>query len=82
MRENGGQIKIESIKPGGPAFKQGELQAGDIILKVAQGDGEPVDLFGMRVADAVKLIRGKKSTEVRLTVKKTGWFSKNSLHNS
>ncbi len=70
LREEGGYIKIESIKPGGPAFKQGELEAGDIILKVAQADGDPVDLFGMRVSDAVKLIRGKKGTEVRLTVKK------------
>lgn len=63
-------VKVESIVPGGPAYKQGELKAGDLILKVAQGSAEPVDVVDMRLDDAVRLIRGKKGTEVRLTVKK------------
>jgi carboxyl-terminal processing protease len=46
------------------------LKAGDMILKVAQGNEEPVDIVGMRTTDAVKLIRGKKGTVARLTVKK------------
>jgi len=43
---------------------------GDAVMKVAQGAEEPVDLAGFDVEDAVKLIRGKKGTEVRLTLKK------------
>ena len=39
-------------------------------MKVAQGKEEPVDLTGYVVTDAVKIIRGKKGTEVRLTIKK------------
>jgi carboxyl-terminal processing protease len=70
LREESGYIKVESVMPGSPAFRQGQLQAGDTILKVAEGSGEPVDIFDMRITDAVKLIRGKKGTEVRLTVKK------------
>jgi len=65
-----GNIKVSSILTGSPAFKSGELQPGDVIQKVAQGKEEPVDLTGYVVTDAVKLIRGKKGTEVRLTVKK------------
>jgi carboxyl-terminal processing protease len=65
-----GNIKVSTILSGSPAFKSGELQPGDIIQKVAQGTDEPVDLTGFVVTDAVKLIRGKKGTEVRLTVKK------------
>src|SRR5690606_31883726 len=42
----------------------------DAIQKVAQGPGEPVLIEGMRIDDAIQLIRGKKGTEVRLTVKK------------
>jgi carboxyl-terminal processing protease len=64
-----GNIKINSIITGSPAWKSGELQVGDVILKVAQGKDEPVELTGFVVTDAVKLIRGKKGTEVRLTVK-------------
>jgi carboxyl-terminal processing protease len=65
-----GNIKINSLIAGSPAWKSGELQPGDIILKVAQGDEEPVELTGFIVTDAVKIIRGKKGTEVRLTLKK------------
>jgi carboxyl-terminal processing protease len=63
-------VKVESVVPGGPAYKQGELKPGDLILKVAQGTAEPVDVVDMRLDDAVRLIRGKKGSEVRLTVRK------------
>jgi carboxyl-terminal processing protease len=43
---------------------------GDQVLKVGQGTDEPVDLTGFETEEAVKLIRGKKGTEVRLTIKK------------
>jgi carboxyl-terminal processing protease len=65
-----GNIKINSLIAGSPAWKSGELQPGDIILKVAQGNEEPVELTGYIVTDAVKIIRGNKGTEVRLTIKK------------
>lgn len=39
-------------------------------MKVAQGADEPVDLAGFVTEDAVKIIRGTKGTEVRLTLKK------------
>lgn len=63
-------VKIAIVTPGGAAWKQGELAAGDVILKVAQGDGAPADIAGYRTEDAVKLIRGGKGTVVKLTVKK------------
>jgi carboxyl-terminal processing protease len=70
LQEQDGVIKIASLVTGGPAWKQGELTANDVIVKVAQGKEEPVDITGYDVTDAVKLIRGNKGTEVRLTVKK------------
>ena len=65
-----GNIKITSVVTGSPAYKSGQIQAGDVILKVGQGKEEPVDLTGYLVPDAVKLIRGKQGTEVRLTIRK------------
>lgn len=65
-----GNIKITSVVAGSPAYKSGQIQAGDIILKVGQAAEEPVDLTGFMTTDAVKLIRGKKDTEVRLTIRK------------
>jgi carboxyl-terminal processing protease len=63
-------VKIVSITPGGPAWKSGQLVMNDVIIKIAQGGQEPVDIAGYETTDAVKLIRGDLGTEVRLTVKK------------
>ncbi len=63
-------IEITEIIAGGPAWKDGQLESGDVILKVAQGDEEPVDIAGKRLDNVVKLIKGKKGTTVKLTVKK------------
>lgn len=70
LQEKDGAIKVSNIVPGSASWRQGELKAGDIIIKVAQGKDEPVDVTDMRLDDAVQLIRGKKGTEVRLTVRK------------
>ncbi|MGZ4042035.1 MAG: carboxy terminal-processing peptidase [Bacteroidia bacterium] len=70
LQQKDGVLKVSEIIVGSPSFKQGELKAGDDILKVAQGAGDPVDLTNMDMDDAIELIKGKKGTEVRLTVKK------------
>lgn len=62
-------VKIAELVPGGPAWLQGKLKNGDLIMKVAQGNNEPVDIADMRLDEVVKLVRGKKGSEVRLTVK-------------
>jgi carboxyl-terminal processing protease len=63
-------VKIASIQPGGAAWKSGLLVVNDVIVKVAQGAEEPVDVTGYETTEAVKLIRGDLGTEVRLTVRK------------
>lgn len=62
--------RVAELISGGPAWRGGELEVGDLIIKVAQGDGQPVDIVGMRLDDAIEYIKGKKGTEVKLTVKK------------
>jgi len=70
LQEEDGFIKVKRIIPGGAAARQKQLLAHDIILMVAQGKDDPVDITDMRINDAVRLIRGAKGSEVRLTVKK------------
>jgi carboxyl-terminal processing protease len=70
LKEDGPYIKVEEIIPGSVAWKSKQLDKDDIILKVGQGMDIPVDIVNMRIQDAVKLIRGKKGTLVKLTVKK------------
>lgn len=65
--------KVVEIIPGGPADKSGLLKADDRIIGVGQNeDGEMVDVIGWRIDDVVQLIRGPKSTLVRLQVLPAG----------
>lgn len=70
LQKRNDYTKVDELISGGPAWKSGELEVGDIILKVAQGKEEPIDIVGMRLDHAIEFIKGKKGTEVRLTVKK------------
>lgn len=71
-----GKITVAEILVGSPCWKQGELKAGDEIIKVAQGDSTAIDVQGYDLDDAVKLIRGPKGTTVKLTVKKVDGATK------
>ena len=71
LKEEESKIKIYSLVTGGPAWKSGELGVNDEIMKIAQGNAEPVDVTGYAVTDAVKLIRGAQAgTPVKLTIRK------------
>jgi len=63
-----GYTRIKSLVPGGPAELSKQLKPKDRVVAVSQGDGEPVDVVEMRLNKVVELIRGKKGSEVRLTI--------------
>lgn len=60
--------EIRGIVVGGPADKQGELQLGDQIVSVAQGDADFVDVKFMKLQKVVDMIRGTVDSTVRLKV--------------
>jgi carboxyl-terminal processing protease len=60
--------EIRGIVVGGPADKQGELQLGDQILSVAQGEKDFVDVKFMKLQKIVDMIRGDDGTTVRIKV--------------
>jgi carboxyl-terminal processing protease len=70
LREKDDYIEIVELVPGGAAWRQGDLDPGDLVLSVAAARQDPVDVVNMRVEDAVKLIRGPKGTVVTLRVRK------------
>jgi len=77
LQTDGEYTKVESIVPGGPAWKQKQLEPNDQILKVAQQGEDAVDIRGMRIDDVVKQVRGKKGTTVILTVRKADGSTEN-----
>ncbi|MDO1512329.1 carboxy terminal-processing peptidase [Maribacter confluentis] len=62
--------KIVEIISGGPVWRDQRLEVGDEIIKVGQNGEEPIDIVGMRLDDAIKLIKGAQGTVVDLTVRK------------
>ena len=62
--------KIVEIISGGPVWRDQRLEVGDEIIKVGQKGEPPVDIVGMRLDDAIKLIKGPEGTVVDLTVRK------------
>ena len=70
LSKKDGGIEIVDIILGGPVWRDKKIEIGDEIIKVGQADQLPVGVIGMRLEDAIKLIKGPKGTEVRLTLRK------------
>ncbi len=64
-----GYAEIKGLVVNGPAHKAGELQVGDQIVAVGQGqNGELADIMHMKLQKVVDLIRGKRGSIVRLKI--------------
>ncbi|MDR1668225.1 MAG: carboxy terminal-processing peptidase [Bacteroidales bacterium] len=71
LQVSDGYAKVMDIIPGSASWMQGELKINDLIMRVRQEhEAEAVNIYGMLLDDAVKMIRGKKGTKVTLTVKR------------
>jgi len=71
LQKRNDYIRVVEVISGGPVWRGEHLEVGDVIMKVKQEEEtEPVSIIGMRVDDAVKLIKGPKGTKVTLTVKR------------
>jgi carboxyl-terminal processing protease len=71
LQKKNDYIKIIEVISGGPAWRGEHLEVGDMIMKVKQeSEKEAVSVVGMRLDDAVKLIKGPKGTKVILTIKR------------
>jgi len=62
-------VRISRIVKGGPGEIAG-FQPNDIVLAIAQAQGEFVDIEGMRLDEVVELMRGAKGSLVRLKIKR------------
>lgn len=70
LQDKKGYATIMELVIGGPAWKEGQLEVGDQITHVKQKGEDPVNIVGMLLDEAIRHIRGKKGTEVILTVTK------------
>jgi carboxyl-terminal processing protease len=70
LNEDDHYIAVREVVPGGAAWREGQLEAGDLIMAVKQSSGDAVDVADMRINDVVRMIRGPKGSLVTLTIKK------------
>jgi carboxyl-terminal processing protease len=68
LSSDNGFTVIEELIPGGNAERSGLLKSKDKIIAVAQESERPVNVIDMDLRDVVKVIRGKKGTQVTLTI--------------
>ena len=68
LSNDNGFTVIEELIPGGGAERSGRLEPKDIIIAVAQEGEKPVNVVDMELRDVVKMIRGKKGTQVTLSI--------------
>jgi carboxyl-terminal processing protease len=68
LSEDYGYCTIESLIPGGPADKSGQIKNKERVIAVAQSNLPPVNVVDMDLSKVVELIRGPKGTQVWLTL--------------
>lgn len=61
LQEQNGKVSIAELMIGGPAWKSGQVEKGDVLVKVQQGgSSEKSDLAGLAMSEVIKLTRGQK----------------------
>lgn len=68
LSSDNGFTVIEELTPGGGAERSGLLKPKDKIIAVAQKGEKPVNVIDMDLHDIIKMIRGRKGTQVTLTI--------------
>jgi carboxyl-terminal processing protease len=71
LSQDNGEVKVESIVPGGPASKDGRMRKGDRIIGIGGDDGVE-DVSGLRIDKIVRKIRGEQGTSVTLDLLRDG----------
>jgi len=66
-----GQIVIEQITPGGPAWKSGDLNTGDELLSLQWQGKEPVEMEGATVEEAYAIIGQSTNDKMIFKFQKT-----------
>ncbi len=70
LQEADGAVKVSEPMIGGPVWRSGQVEKGDIIVSVAEGNGNPVMTEGLSMEEVITMIRGKKGTTVSVGFRK------------
>lgn len=71
-----GEIVITQLTPGGPAWKSGEIHAGDVIQQIRWAGGNWVDVEGMSKREIDDLLLESNRNVIEFLLKQTGGVQK------
>jgi len=70
MDENDkGEWAITYLVPGGPAWRNGELHKGDVIIKMKAGDKPALELADASIGELSKIFSGSSNEKIAVTVR-------------
>lgn len=67
LRESGGKVEIGELMTGGPAWRSGEIQPGDVFVAIAPTGGKFQNVEGLTTQEIIKITRGKKDSKIAIT---------------
>ncbi len=71
LQEDKGYATVVQIIVGSPAWKSKKIEIGDKIIRVSRDiDSKSKNIVGMLLENSIRLIRGKKGSQVKLTIQK------------
>ncbi|WP_185858647.1 carboxy terminal-processing peptidase [Blattabacterium cuenoti] len=71
LQDDKGYATVRKLMVGGPAWKNKKIEIGDKIIRVAKNiDSESKNIVGMLLEHSIRLIKGKKGSQVKLTIQK------------
>ncbi len=68
--DDDGSVKIESVRPGSPAFKSGQVNKGDKIESIQWEDKTPIDVSSGGVKEVYEVLRMSNHDKATLKLKK------------
>lgn len=66
-----GQITVDKLAPGGPAWKSGDLNKGDVILSILWEGKETKDMTGLGLQEAQEELDRSAEGKIMIRVRKT-----------
>lgn len=66
LRKENGQCLVAAVQPGGPADLLSDIQTGDVIEELSEGDGPGLDASRKPLRELVALVRGQPGTKLRV----------------
>ncbi|MET0243891.1 MAG: carboxy terminal-processing peptidase [Flavitalea sp.] len=70
LQESDGKVIVSEPMIGGPVWRSGQVEKGDVIVSVAEGKEKVQTTEGLSMQEVIKLIRGKKGTVVTVGFRK------------